>query len=462
MMAVSGLEQQGAVPYVPELEQQVLGAILLTPERAEEVAAHGGEDLFYDPAHKGIYKQVIKRHRAGMLASPVTLSGWAKVNEGLRELGGPTYLVRLAGAAISTSHLPKYVEDLVQYKARRTLAEALLKAQDAVRRGEDPPHIIAGRLEAEMMEVEDTGKTGPISMMKATTKAMEQFNAAYNGDTSQSVQTGISRVDDILGGMYNGDLILLGGRPSMGKTSVALSIGLNVARAGGQVCIASLEMNAEAMAVRAISEQTSRQNNAVYYSNIRRGAMTEPQFRDTIEAAKSVAELPIHFLSRQHADLGSLIAGAKQAKRVMGGMKLLIVDYAQLLTVKANSRYEEITKISMALKALAGQLDIPVMALSQLSRQLESRDDKRPMLSDLRESGQLEQDADTVMFCYRDEYYLGRQEPGRGDLEKYADWEAKMASARHRLEMIVAKQRQGKIGTAHVRCNPASNRIWED
>ena len=173
--------------------------------------------------------------------------------------------------------------------------------------------------------------------------------------------------------------------------------------------------------------------------------------------------LPITFLPRQYSDIGALFAGARQVQRAMGGaMRLLIVDYAQLLRSQAKGRYEQITEISIALKALSGQLNVPVIALSQLSRQVEQRDDKRPMLSDLRESGQLELDADAVLFCYRDEYYLEREKPDDHDFGALGDWQAAMERVHNRLEIIVAKQRQGATGTAYVRFNPAINLVWED
>jgi len=230
------------------------------------------------------------------------------------------------------------------------------------------------------------------------------------------------------------------------------------------VVICSLEMNPEAMALRAISEASASSRASVAYSDIRQGNMSESQAKAAVEAAQRVSDLPITFLSREFSDIGSLMSGAKRAKKQLrDNMKLLVIDYAQLLRAPGNSRYEQITNISIALKSLAGQLGVPVLALSQLSRQLESREDKRPMMSDLRESGQLEQDADAVLFCYREEYYLEREEPDASeDIESHADWQAAMTAQRNRLDIIVAKQRQGAIGTAHVRCNPALNLIWEE
>lgn len=449
------------VPYIAEAEQAVLGMCLLRPETIGAVVSAGGADLFHDPVHCDIFKQAADRERHGLSLSPVALSEWAKGNDAMTPLGGAGYLAKLAGFAPSARQVWDYVSILQDQKAKRDLLSAAQEATAAIRRGEQPAEAIAGQLEAALVSTQPTARAKPVTMHEAVMGATEQVVAAFNNEETQCVHSGIMAVDRIVSGFYPGDLILLGGRPSMGKTAVALSMALNVARAGHGVVICSLEMTPEAMALRAISEGTSRNRNAVTYSSLRKGDMSEAQSESFKKAARDVAELPITFLPREFSDIGALMAGAKQARRMLGdNMRLFIVDYAQLLTAKAANRYEEITKISLALKALAGQLNVPVLALSQLSRKLEERNDKRPMMSDLRESGQLEQDADTVMFCYRDEYYMEREEPDISD-QKHEAWERSLEAARNRLEIIVAKQRQGAIGTAHVRCNPALNLIWE-
>lgn len=450
-------------PHRIEAEQMVLGAILLDPAHVSRTVQAGGADLFYDAVHRDVFEVILDKDRAGMLVSPVTVHEAMRSHEGLAQLG-QGYLARLAGAAPGASSVPGYLDMLADLRGKRDLSASLTEAQAAIARGEDTAATIAGRLEASLIAASSASKRGgPIWMTQAVLTAMEQIKAAYEGLDDGSVRSGIHALDRILPGFYPGELILLGGRPSMGKTAVALSIALNTARAGHGVCIASLEMNPEAMALRALSEQTANQRAAVAYSQMRQGEMTDPQLASLQAAAKRVADLPIMFLSREHADIGSLLAGAKQAQRAMqGNMRLLVVDYAQLLRSNAKTRYEQITEISIALKSLAGQLNIPVIALSQLSRALESREDKRPIMSDLRESGQLEQDADAVMFCYRDEYYVERDRPAPDDpVEDHEAWKSAMEAARNRLEIIVAKQRQGEIGTAHVRFNPAINLIWE-
>jgi replicative DNA helicase len=452
------------VPHQIEVEQQVLGAVLLSPGAIGRVVQAGGVDLFFEPVHADVFDLCAQMERDGHLVSPVTVATRMDASPGLRDLGGPRYLVSLAGASAPVSALQDYLRILSDCRAKRGLIAVLSEAQAAIARNDESAGDVARRVEAALLTM-DMGQdaTRPVTMQAAVTKAMQMASAAYQGEDDGSVKSGIGALDEMVGGFYPGELTLIGGRPSMGKTGVALAIALNAARAGHGVVIASLEMNPEAMAVRAVSEATAQAGQGVQYAAIRRGNMSEDHFRHVLDVSREVARLPITFLPRQFADIGALFAGAKQAKRAMGdNMRLLIVDYAQLLKSQARTRYEQITEISIALKGLAGILNVPVIALSQLSRAVEQRDDKRPVLSDLRESGQLEQDADCIMFCYRDEYYLERERPtDLDDSDAYDAWEQAMSAAKGKLELIVAKQRQGEIGTAHVRFNPATNLVWE-
>ena len=450
-------------PHSVEAEQGVLGSLLLDGSRIGTAVRAGGDSLFLDPVHADIFRIAAAKDRAGDLVSPVTVAAAMADHPGLMDLGGRGYLARMAGAAPAPSSLKGVVSLLADLSAKRRLMQMIEAAQAAISSGEESAARIASRLEASLVSLEPSDGAGPVSMMKAVTIAMEQVHAAYTGQPDGAVRSGIAALDRITPGFYPGELVLIGGRPSMGKTGVALSLALNAARAGQGVCIASLEMNPEAMALRALSEQTAQQHVAVSYAKMRQGDMTEDQTASLRTAAQIVAELPVMFLPRNFSDIGALIAGARQVQRAMNGnLRLLIVDYAQLLKAEGRSRYDQITSISMALKALAGQLNVPVIALSQLSRAVEQREDKRPVMADLRESGQLEQDADAVLFCYRDEYYLERERPDDHDLDATAAWQEAMERARNRLEIIVAKQRQGEIGTAKVRFNPALNLIWED
>lgn len=462
-MTSVAIHPSAAVPHVIAAEQNVLGTLLLEPQRLHAAIKAGGEGLFYDPLHSEIFRIIADKDKHSLLVSPVSVAEALRGSDALGGVGGVGYLARLAGSS-SGAMFAGYIQMLADARSKRDLVAAISDAQAAIAKGEDQAADIAARLEASLLRVSHVeGRQGPVSMMKAVAVAMGQVKDAFEGNGESYVRTGINALDQIITGMFPGEMILLGGRPSMGKTGVALAIALNAARAGDGVCIASLEMNPEAMALRALSEATAHARNAVQYSRMRRGDMSDPQVATLQQCAAHVAALPITFLPRSFSDIGALYSGAKQAARTMeGGMKLMVVDYAQLLRSQAKSRYEQITEVSIALKALAGDLGVPVLALSQLSRSIESRDDKRPVLSDLRESGQLEQDADTVMFCFRGEYYLERDKPNEHDkAEDIQAWQDLMARAKNRLEIIVAKQRQGEIGTAHVRFNPALNLIWE-
>ena len=306
-------------PMNVEAEQMVLGALLLEPERIGLIIRAGGSDLFNDPVHGAVFDIIAKRDRDGMLVSPVTVGEDMRSHEGLRSIGGPGYLIRLAGSAPASSSVKGYAQLLGDLRQKRKLVPAMAEAQASILRGDEAAHVVAGRLEAALIEAAPSDGAGPVSMMSAVTTALAQVKAAYEGIDDTGVKSGIDALDRMIGGFFPGELILIGGRPSMGKTGVALSMALNAVRAGHGVCIASLEMNPEAMAIRALSEQTAHQRLATSYANMRRGEMTDAQVEGMMHAAREVAALPIMFLSRHYSDLGALLAGAKQAQRAMDG-----------------------------------------------------------------------------------------------------------------------------------------------
>lgn len=456
-----------AHPYSVEAEQQVLARMLFNNcEDAgySEALKFGGVDLFHDPVHQRIFETCHRKASQGFLVSPITVHEAMRNDAGLAGLGGGRYLVSMAKAIIGPDNGCHYVHMLADLRRKRDLIAIMSEAQAAIAQGTDSADVIAGRIDTAIMGQASVGPDQPVSLLRAMTSAVEMMGAAYQGAEDGVIRSGLLSLDAIVPGFYPGELILLGGRPSMGKSAVASCIATRAAKAGRGVCIASLEMTPESMAMRILSEATAETGNGVSYSDMRRGAMTEAQFRGVVEVAqRDLQALPIQFLPPSYRDIGAVFAGVKQAKRRMGGnLGLVIVDYLQLMKADGKSRYEEITNISIALKGMALQLGVPVLGLSQLSRQVESRDDKRPQLSDLRESGQLEQDADTVLFCYRDEYYLEREQPDADDIELWTKWDEARQRAKGRLEVIVAKQRQGSIGTAHMMFNPALNVIWED
>lgn len=467
MNEITNLKAVDTLPHSVEAEQQILGAIILGHPTTTAQSA-GGADLFYDPVHAEIYRVCRRLEKADKPVTPVTVvaSQSDDMSEGLAELGGNRYIARLASVAIAPGLSDSYVEILADAKGRRDLIALIDDARATLSKGDMTASDAAARIEAGLQPISfGPSSVAPVSMMKAATEALDDVFRAYQGEESAILRPGIGALEQIVPGLAAGEMWLLGGRPSMGKTAVGLSLGLNAARAGHSVIIASLEMTPAALAMRALSEATNRTTAAAApYSDMRQGTLSEDQARNLHHVSREVAELPIMFLPREYQDADLMQVGVKQALRRMPTDKLplVIVDYAQLMRSKARTRYEQITEISLALKGLAMSLNLPLIALSQLSRALEQRDDKRPIMSDLRESGQLEQDADGVMFCYRDEYYLERERPDEADQDSMGTWQAAMERAQNRLEIIVAKQRQGRVGTAHVRMNPATNHIWED
>lgn len=450
--------------YSMEGEQQLLGALLMNDRLVPAVMRTGGAELFHHPLHAEIYDLIEARANRGDLVSPVTIKADLQGSRDLEEVGGPAYLVRMASNSLPPAFAADMAKHLAELARKRALAAAISQAQTSLLRGDIPATEIAHGLEREILAAEFTTEADrPVSMSAAVREAMAMAIEAYQGTNADLVRFGIPALDDIIPGLYPGELTLLGGRPAMGKSAVALTTALNAARAGHGVAIASLEMTPAAMAQRALSEASAQYGCAVPYVDMRTGIMSEDQVRGLVENAEGVGNLPITFLSRAHANVEALSMAVRQIARANPKFRLLIVDYAQLLkSSRGRSRYEQVTEISIALKGIAMSLNIPVVALSQLSREVDKRDDKRPVLSDLRESGQLEQDADSVLFCYRPEYYLAQTDPGSKDLDKQANWQIELEEARGKLEIGVAKQRMGQTGVAHCRCALATNTVWSE
>ena len=448
-----------------EAEQQLLGTLMMDDRLTPIVMRAGGAHLFAHALHAEIYEVIEARANSGDLVSPVTLKAALQGSRDLEEAGGPAYLVRLASCAISPQRdaVKSMAELLAEQSRKRALTAAISEAQIGLLRGDMPAREIALQLERQIVAAEFASEADrPTSMLAAVREALAQAMEAYQGGNVDLVRFGIPALDAIIPGLHPGELTLLGGRPAMGKSAVALTMALNAARAGHGVAIASLEMTPSAMAQRALSEASAQAGRAVPYVNMRSGDMTEDQARLLIDLGMDVGNLPITFLSRSYANVDALVGGVRQIARATPNLRLLIVDYAQLLKAQGRDRYQQVTNISLALKGMAMSLNIPVLALSQLSRAIESRDDKRPVLSDLRESGQLEQDADSVLFCYRPEYYLAQEEPEPDDLDALAEWQGDMAAAKGKLEIIVAKQRMGTTGTARCMCALSTNSVWSE
>jgi replicative DNA helicase len=454
------------VPHNIDAEQQLLGAVLTNNEVFDRVASFLQPQHFYDAVHARIYEVASAQIAKGRRASPVTIRTFMEDDEGLRELGGAAYLARLGAAAIASFAARDYAQIIYDLAIRRELMalgrEISAKAAKVDVASEPRDQIVEA--EQSLYKLSESGKaeTGFQSFLKAVTDAVNVANAAYQRDGGLAgISTGLIDMDKKLGGLHPSDLLILAGRPSMGKTSLATNIAFNIAKAykrgvthdgsegaleGGVVGFYSLEMSAEQLAARILSEAAQ-----VPSERIRRGDMEEEEFRRFVEAARSLETCPLFIDDTPALPISQLAARARRLKRTHG-LDVLIVDYLQLVkgTGKGENRVNEVSEITQGLKAIAKELNIPVIALSQLSRQVENREDKRPQLSDLRESGSIEQDADVVMFVFREEYYKEREKPGDHDLEAMAKWQEEMANLHGKAEVVIGKQRHGPIGTIEL------------
>ena len=466
-----------AAPHNIEAEQALLGAILVNNEAHDRVSTFLRAEHFFDPLHASIYETAGKLIAAGKQATPITLRTFFETAEPIdQNLTVPQYLGRLAANATTIINAIEYARTIYDLAIRRQL---ILIGEDMVNVAYDspidtPPEAQIQEAETRLFSLAETGKYGQgfLSFDAALTHAIEMANNAYQRQGGLSgISTGLRDLDNRMGGLQASDLIILAGRPSMGKTSLATNIAYNIAKAyraeaqadgtkktadGGIVGFFSLEMSAEQLATRILAEQAE-----ISSSKIRRGDITDEEFKRLVLVSQEMARCPLYIDQTGGISIAQLAARARKLKR-QKGLDVLIVDYLQLLTASAGrasqGRVQEITEITTGLKALAKELAVPVIALSQLSRQVETRDDKRPQLSDLRESGSIEQDADVVMFVFREEYYVERTKPSEGTAEFQA-WMEKMQQVSGKAEVIIGKQRHGPVGTVTLAFEGAFTRF---
>ena len=453
-------------PHNVEAEQALLGAILVNNDAFDRVSDFLLATHFSEEIHRRVYEIAASLIRAGKIATPVTL----KTFLGDQDLGGitmPQYLARLAAEATTIINAADYGRTIYELALRRNLIaigeEVVNVAYDApVDHG---PRAQIEEAERQLYTLAESGRAdgGFQRFSDALTIAIDVAARAYERDGKLSgIATGLADLDRTLGGLQQSDLVILAGRPAMGKTALVTNIAFNIARAyqfqikpdgthettnGGIVGFFSLEMSSEQLATRIIAEQSG-----VPSYKIRRGDITEDDFHLITDAARQMQTVPFYIDQTGGISIAQLVARARRLKR-QRGLDLLVVDYLQLLSgSKSNgqmNRVQELTEITTGLKALAKELSVPIIALSQLSRQVESREDKRPQLSDLRESGSIEQDADVVMFVYREEYYLKNRQPREGT-EEFLTWQTDMERAHGKAEVIIGKQRHGPTGTVEL------------
>jgi replicative DNA helicase len=454
-----------AAPHNLEAEQALLGAILVNNEAHDRVSSFLEAGHFFDPLHGQVYETAAKLIGSGKQATPVTLRTFFETAEPISaSLSVPQYLGRLAVNATTIINAHDYGRTIYDLAIRRQL---IVIGEDMVNTAYDSPVDLDPSAqiqdaESQLYSLAEQGKYGQgfMGFGSALTHAIEMANNAYQRAGGLSgIATGLRDLDGKMGGLQPSDLIILAGRPSMGKTALATNIAYQVAKAhrteqqpdgtmkdvdGAVVGFFSLEMSAEQLATRILSEQAE-----IPSEKIRRGMINDEEFKRLVQVSQQMAQLPLYIDQTGGISIAQLAARARKLKR-QRGLGLVIVDYLQLLTGSARrsqeGRVQEVSEITVGLKALAKELEVPVIALSQLSRQVEQREDKRPQLSDLRESGSIEQDADVVMFVFREEYYVERGKPAEGD-PKFQEWFDKMNQVTGKAEVIIGKQRHGPVGT---------------
>ncbi len=456
-------------PHNVEAEQQLLAALLLDSTLLSACHARGGRDLFYDPVHGDIFDVISGMEERGEGASVPRVQHELAGHAGMQELGKGQrggYIAKLVGLSIGPPHLATdYVSILADLQAKRRLIALFGEARDALERGTSPTDEVASRVEMGLAALEGAREIArPVTMGEASFEALEEFARVRSG-SSHVIRSGLQELDSIIGGFFPGQMTLFGGRPSMGKTALALVFALNAARAGHGVVFVSLEMRPEDIAYRAISEMSAATDGgAIHYDKMMRADVPNSLIPRMKQLQVMAAQLPIVFLPTTFAALPRLAAGLRAARKKLpepDAAPLVIVDYAQLIEASGENRNQEISRISRAMKQICVRYSLPMVLLSQLSRGVEQRDNKRPQLSDLRDSGSLEQDADRVLFAYRDEYYEQRNEPPQDDLEKHAAWLKRMEKARNKVEVIVGKNRNGRLGTATCRMLLETNYVMQ-
>ena len=449
---------QKQMPCNIEAEQAVIGSILVSNDIYDEISQIIDAQKFYDPIHVKIYQTIDGLISKGLLANPITLKNHFENNEGLKELGGQEYLIKITKFSTSIKQAIEYANIVQEMHVRRELikiSDSILdNASNNLEVSKSGEEMIQNA-EKSLFDLAERGHFNKsfIKFENALKQTIDMAKSAYqNEEGIVGVPTGLTDLDSRLGGMHKQDLIVIAGRPSMGKTALATNIAFHAAKnienkgLKSTVAFFSLEMSSEQLSTRILSEQSRIRSN-----DIRRGKVSEKEFEKFIETSKNIFELPLYIDETPAITIASISNRSRRIKRLFG-LELIVVDYIQLMKSTGSKEYnrvQEISEITQGLKALAKELDVPVLALSQLSRAVEQRDDKKPQLSDLRESGSIEQDADVVMFVFRESYYLERKEPTAGSIE-HAEWRQKMDEVASLAEIMISKQRHGPTGNVKV------------
>ena len=444
------------LPNNIEAEQAVIGSILVSNEIFDEINLILTSNNFYDPMHQKIFSAIENLIFRGMLANPITLKNYFEDEKD--DLNVPDYLVKVTKFSTSIRQATEYSKIIYDMFVRRELIKISEQTIDTAKLNDlrTSGQSIIENSEKLLYELAEKGSSysSLMSFDKALRQTIDMASAAYKNEQGiVGVPTGLRDLDDRLGGLHKSDLIIIAGRPGMGKTALATNIAFNAAqklqesgKEKASIAFFSLEMSSEQLSTRILAEQSKIKSN-----DIRRGRISDEQFDRFLETSKNISELPLYIDETPALTIAAMSNRARRIKRLYG-LDLIIVDYIQLMRGNLNykdGRVQEVSEITQGLKAIAKELSIPVVALSQLSRQVEQRDNKKPQLSDLRESGSIEQDADVVMFVYRESYYLENKEPKPATVE-HAEWQAKMNEVSNLAELIIGKQRHGPTGNVFL------------
>ena len=447
------------LPNNIEAEQSIIGSILISNEIFDEINTFVSSKNFYDPMHQRIFSAIEKLIYSGMLANPITLKNHFENDEDKIKI--PEYLVKITKFSTSNRQAIEYSKIVYDLYVKRQLIKLSEEIIDTAKLNDIDKNsqTIIENSEKTLFDLAEKGSFSNtiVKFDEALKLTIDMASTAYKNDEGiVGVPTGLRDLDEKLGGLHKSDLLIIAGRPSMGKTALATNIAFNAAKKFQQdgkktsVAFFSLEMSSEQLSTRILAEQSRIKSN-----DIRRGRISEDQFDKFIETSKDISELPLYIDETPAISIAALCNRARRMKRIYG-LDLIVVDYIQLMTAvnsRRDGRVQEISEITQGLKALAKELSVPVLALSQLSRAVEQRDNNKPVLADLRESGSIEQDADVVMFVYREAYYLERKEPRPATVE-YAEWQAKMSEVSNMAEIIVGKQRHGPTGNVFLEFEP--------
>ena len=470
------LKSSDKMPQNIEAEQSLIGSVLFDNKVLEDLPTNFATRHFFDPLHASIFDACIFLIDNGRLADPLTLKSYLKQDDLQRDMDIEKYLSELREGVVSLSKAKFYAEEIRNCHIRRSLIRI---GDELINKSVNPTLDVTPDQEISNTEEQlynlaekDQINSGPLDFKSVLASATNQINEAYNRKGKLSgIDTGFSGLNRQLGGLNKSDLLVLAGRPAMGKTALATNIGFNAAKSSKlekneSILIFSLEMSAEQLAQRILAEQSTIDSH-----KLRSGDLNETEFSKLVSTQNDILNLPFFIDDTPAISVGQIASRARRLKRTHG-LSVIIIDYIQLIqgskASEAQGRVQEVSNITRGLKSLAKELNVPILALSQLSRAVEQREDKRPILADLRESGSIEQDADVVMFVYREEYYLDKSEPTQRDNEnqesfneRFLKWQDRRNMAEGKAEIIISKQRHGPTGIVQVQFEAKFTRFMD-